>query len=306
MEERKSLPAYVAVIGGVNIAIGGKYLRPLVPADSNPGIVSTSLGGVGRNIAHNLTLLGSRVVFLTAFGDDDYARRIEASCGMLGIDISHALSLPGERTSTYLYISDPEGDMHLAVSDMAICNRISPEYIKNHQDVLDGATAVVMDANLPRETIEYIAGNCRAPIFADPVSTAKAERLKKVLGKLYALKPNRMEAEILSGISIRDEDSLKACAAKLLETGLKNVFISLGEEGVLAADHSRMLRIPSHHTVVKNATGAGDAFMAAMVAGYVRGMDLKEIAELGVQAAAIAIQGEETINPAIAQLVQGL
>ena len=306
MEERKSLPAYVAVIGGVNIDIGGKSLKPLVPEDSNPGIVSTSLGGVGRNIAHNLTLLGSRVVFLTAFGDDDYARRIEASCGMLGIDISHALSLPGERTSTYLYISDPEGEMHLAVSDMAICNRISPGYIKNHQDVLDGAAAVVMDANLPRETIEYIAGSCGAPIFADPVSTAKAERLKNVLGKLYALKPNRMEAEILSGISIRDEDSLKACAAKLLETGLKNVFISLGEEGVLAADHSRMLRIPSRAAVVRNATGAGDAFMAAMVAGYVRGMYFQESAELAVRAAAIAIQGDETINPAIVQLVQGL
>ena len=81
---------YVAVVGGVNIDIGGRSAAPLIPKDSNPGTVTTSLGGVGRNIAHNMTLLGVDVRMLTAFGDDDYARLIESSCANLGIDISHA------------------------------------------------------------------------------------------------------------------------------------------------------------------------------------------------------------------------
>ncbi|MBO6158780.1 MAG: carbohydrate kinase family protein [Firmicutes bacterium] len=301
MDQEKT-PAYVVVIGGVNIDIGGKSDKPLVSGDSNPGAVTTSLGGVGRNIAHNLSLLGVKVVFLTSFGDDDYARRIEASCGMLGIDISHALSLPDERTSIYLYISDPHGDMHLAVSDMAICDRISPGYIAENLELINGASAAVIDANLPEKTIRYIAENVRCPLFADPVSTAKAGRLKEFLGKLYAIKPNRIEAELLSGISVRDEESLKACASKLLKEGVNKVYISLGDEGVLAADEERMIHIPSRNADVKNATGAGDAFMAGVVFGYLKGLGLEEGARLAVEAASIAIEGEETINPALARL----
>lgn len=93
---------YAAVVGGVNVDIGGQSYAPLVARDSNPGRVRISLGGVGRNIAHNMSLLGVDVRLLTAFGDDLHAQRVAASCGELGIDISHALQVPGGTTSTYL------------------------------------------------------------------------------------------------------------------------------------------------------------------------------------------------------------
>ena len=71
---------YAVVVGGVNMDIGGRPSHKLVPADSNPGAVRMSLGGVGRNIAHNMSLLGMDVRLLTAFGDDMNAQRIAASC----------------------------------------------------------------------------------------------------------------------------------------------------------------------------------------------------------------------------------
>ena len=111
---------YAVVVGGVNMDIGGVSAGPLVPADSNPGAVRMSLGGVGRNIAHNMALLGVDTRLLTAFGDDAHAQRIAASCGELGIDISRALQVPGERTSTYLFIAGERGEMALALSDMEI------------------------------------------------------------------------------------------------------------------------------------------------------------------------------------------
>ena len=98
-----STAPYAVVVGGVNMDIGGVSSAPLVRADSNPGVVRMSLGGVGRNIAHNMALLGVDTRLLTAFGDDGHAQRIAASCGELGIDISRALQAPGERTSTYLF-----------------------------------------------------------------------------------------------------------------------------------------------------------------------------------------------------------
>ena len=93
---------YAVVVGGVNVDIGGRSYAKLVAADSNPGRVSISLGGVGRNIAHNMALMGLDVKLLTAMGDDIYGSRIAASCTELGIDASHALRVPDCATSTYL------------------------------------------------------------------------------------------------------------------------------------------------------------------------------------------------------------
>ena len=289
--------SYAVVVGGVNMDIGGRSHAPLIAADSNPGKVTMSLGGVGRNIAHNMSLLGMDVRFLTAFGDDLYAQRIAASCGELGIDISHALQIPGGSTPTYLFLNDSNGDMALALSDMEICERITPSYLASNLTLLNNAQVVVTDTNIPAESLHYLATHCTAPIFADPVSTTKAAKLLPILGRLHTLKPNRIEAELLSGVKITDESSLREAAQVLLETGLHRVFISLGTDGVFAADHNEMLTIPCCKATMKNATGAGDAFMAALAWAYLEGTDLKGTASSAAAAAAIAVEGEQTINP---------
>ena len=287
--------------GGVNIDIGGQPFRPLIPQDSNPGRVSVSLGGVGRNIAHNMSLLGMHVRFLTAFGDDLHAQRIEASCADLGIDISHARKVAGMSTSTYLFLNDADGDMALAVSDMEICERITPDYLASNLSLLNNAQVVVADGNLSEESLEYLAEHCTTPVFADPVSVSKAEKLIPILGKLNTLKPNRLEAELLSGIRINDEHSLHLAAEKLLETGLHRVFISLGAKGVFAANAEEEFQLPGMPAKVLSTTGAGDAFMAALVWAYLQGMDLKETTKAASAAAAIATESSETINSALSE-----
>ena len=290
---------YAVVVGGVNMDIGGRSFAPLVAKDSNPGKVRMSLGGVGRNIAHNMSLLGVDVRFLTAFGDDLYAQRIAASCGELGIDISHALTVPGGATPTYLFLNDCDGDMALAVSDMEICDRITPAYLAANLSLLNNAQLVVTDTNIPAESLRYLTEHCTAPIFADPVSTAKAAKLKPILGRLHTLKPNRIEAELLSGVQITDDESLRLAAQTLLDTGLHRVFISLGTDGVLAADRKEMRLVPCCKATMRNATGAGDAFMAALAWAYLEGTDLENTAACAAAAAAIAIESFETINPAL-------
>ena len=292
-------PSYAAVVGGITKDIGGRALAPLVPRDSNPGQVRISLGGVGRNIAHNLALLGTDVRFLTALGDDEFFHMVAASCGELGIDISQALHVPGGATSTYLFISGPDGDMELAINDMAIFEHMTPAYLASRRALLDNAQVVVVDTNIPEESIRWLCENIKAPIFADPVSTVKAVKLRSVLGKLHTLKPNRLEAELLSGVAITDRASLERAARALLDTGLRRVFISLGSDGVYAAGHRGSLLLPALPARVVNTTGAGDAFMAALTWAYLEGTDLEGTARLAQAAAAIAIEGAETINPAL-------
>ena len=147
---------YVTVVGGVNMDIGGWPSEVPVDRDSNPGAVRMSLGGVGRNIAHNMSLLGLDVRMVTAFGDDLYAQKIAASCGELGIDISQSPVIPEGHTSTYLFINDEKGDMLLAVSDMDIYRHLTPQLLSQRQKLLSGSQVLVIDTNIPAESIAYL------------------------------------------------------------------------------------------------------------------------------------------------------
>ena len=296
MSNEKNLP-YAVVCGGVNIDIGAHSFAPLRAKDSNPGKVELSLGGVGRNIAHNMRLLGVPTYLLTAVGGDSRASQVEQSCRDLGIDLSHALHVPDGRTSTYVFVGDSDGDMAIAVSDMEICKKLTPDYFASQLDLLNGAAAVVVDANLPRESIAYLTEHCTVPVFIDPVSTVKAEKLHGLLGRVHTLKPNRIEAELLSGVKITDDASLHKAAETLLAQGLQRVFISLGGDGVLAAQKDEMQLVPICKAEMRNATGAGDAMMAALVWSFLSGQSLTESAASGTAAAAIAVESEETINP---------
>ena len=289
--------SYAVVVGGVNVDIGGQSFAPLVPSDSNPGTVRLSLGGVGRNIAHNLSLLGTDVHLLTAYGDDLHGERVAASCSELGIDLSHALRIPGGSTSTYLYLADDRGEMALAVSDMEICKKITPGYLAGQLPLLQNAQVVVADANLSEDSLEFLANNCPVPLFVDPVSTVKAKKLLPILGKIHTLKPNRLEAELLSGVHIESQKDLEKAADMLTELGVHRMFISLGADGVYAAMGQERLHLKNLPGKMVNTTGCGDAFMAALVWAYLEGMDLKNTALAGLAAGSIAMESSETINP---------
>ena len=297
--EKNRKERYAVVCGGVNIDIGAHSFAPLRAKDSNPGKVELSLGGVGRNIAHNMRLLGVPTYLLTAVGGDSRARQVEESCQALGIDLSHALRVSDGRTSTYVFVGDSDGDMAIAVSDMEICEKLTPDYFASQLDLLNGAAAVVVDANLPRASIAFITERCTAPVFIDPVSTVKAEKLRGLLGRVHTLKPNRIEAELLSGVKITDDESLRQAAQALLDQGVQRVFLSLGGDGVLAAQQDEMQRVSICRAEMRNATGAGDAMMAALVWSFLSGRSLTESAASGTAAAAIAVESEETINPAM-------
>ena len=298
---------YIAVVGGVNIDICGKSAGPLIARDSNPGTVRLSLGGVGRNIAHNLRLLGCPVRMLTALGEDLYADRVEKDCARLGIDLGPAIRVPGGASSVYLAIEGPEGDMELAICDDALARHITPDYLAGQAEVLNGAAAVAVDTNLSAEALAWLGERCTAPIFADPVSVTKAEKLRPILGKLFLLKPNRIELQHLSGMPCETEEEIRAAADSLLAKGLHAIAVSLGSRGCYYADADgkSFFRRLKPVTDMANATGAGDAFMAGLACAYVRGLQPEDMVDYAMACGLIAVQSEDTINPDISDaLVQ--
>ena len=189
--------------------------------------------------------------------------------------------------------------MALAVSDMEICKKITPAYLAAQLPLLQNAQVVVADTNLPEESLQYLADNCTVPLFIDPVSTVKAKKIAPILSKIHTLKPNRLEAELLSGVKIESREDLDKAADALMKMGLHRMFISLGADGVYAAMGDKRAILPNLPGRMVNTTGCGDAFMAAIVWAYLEGMDLEHTALAGLAAGSIAMESAETINPAM-------
>lgn len=289
---------YVTVIGGVNIDIQGFPKNRLIPGDSNIGSVKMSLGGVGRNIGENLVRLGIETKLISVLGDDIYGSKILEESALIGLDMKDCLILKGESTSTYLAILDETNDMSVAISSMNIYERLTVDFIKEKKHVIDNSKLCILDTNIPADVIEYMLSNHRnTDFFLDTVSTAKAKRVSHLIGGIHTLKSNKIEIEAITGIEVRNEDDLKRNCEFLLKKGVKKVFITLGREGVFYCDNISMNIIKAGNIKPVNTTGAGDAFMAALVYCYLNNIDINESAKIATAASVVALSHENTINP---------
>ena len=288
--------APVFVIGAVNMDLSGTPENLLCPGDSNPGHIRMSSGGVGRNIAENLSRLGYPVSLITVTGNDYYAGIIREDCRKAGIDLSYSFTLPGERTSAYLCLNQQNGDLCAAISDMTIYEQLTPALLAPLLPALNRGCFLIADANLPEATLEWIASHVTVPLAADPVSVAKAPRLRSILNRLVFCKPNVPEAKILCGFHTEASVSLSDLAEGLLNQGTSRIFLSLGADGVWAGDatgHAMLSCFPCHPV---NTTGCGDAFVAAAADAWLQGLSTAECARHGLAAAAICAESPFAVS----------
>ena len=287
----------VAIIGALNVDIGGRPQGPLVPGDSIPGRVRTSLGGVGWNVARNCALLGADAAFYSLLGRDEQEQTIRAESQRYCVDISGCRWEEDSPNNRYLYLCDEKGDVAAAVNDLDLCRRMDRAFAAACLERVGGCGAVVMEANLPQATLAYLGEKLTAPLVADCVSVAKCGRLRPILDKIHILKANLQEAEALTGRT-GVEDTIRA----LLDAGVKRVVISQGPQGVICGEEERIFPVPSVHTDVVDATGAGDSMTAALTVGLAMGMSFDDCAALGVTAAGITVANPGAVTAALAVL----
>lgn len=293
MNERKRK---VAVIGALNVDIGGFPEAAFRPGDSIPGRVASSLGGVGWNIARNCASLGAEAVFFSVLGDDGHAAAIRRDAERFGVSLAGCRWEPLEN-NRYLFIAGKNGDMIAAVNDMRLCARMDGDFAVACLPALQGCDVAVVDANLPPEALRVLADGVDIPLVADGVSAVKCGRLRDVLDRVHTLKANRMEAEMLAG-RIDPED----CVRALLDTGVTRVVVSLGADGVLCGEDGRILCRPASGMPATDTTGAGDGLTAALAVGLAYGLDLEACADLGMRAAGITMGQPGAVTHELAAL----
>lgn len=291
---------YVVVIGGLNLDLAGLCGNIYRERDSNIGKIRMTVGGVGQNIAQNLVKLNVPTYLITVYGDDYFGKILSEECKNNNIHLDYSECIPNEKSSSYLYVTDDKGDMVTAVNDMKILEYMTPEFLGTKIDFINKASLCVIDGNVSKESIEWLAEHCMVPIFADPVSVAKMTRFQNVLKRIDTFKPNELEAGLMTGIDIVDEKTAQEAARALNEKGIRNVFISLGEKGILCSRDGEISIVPILPSNIVSVNGAGDCSMATIAwAGfyYKDKLSLKEIGQLTQAAASLTVEAEESVSP---------
>jgi len=293
----------ITVIGAANVDITATPLGAYMPCDSNPSQVEIAFGGVGRNIAHNLCLLGMDVSFFTVFGDDRIALSLRDDCRRLGMTIDPILEIAGARSNYFICVNDHHGEMQAGAADMELMSHLTSAMVEAQLDSINASDAVVVDCNLSEDVLRFIANHCTVPLYVDATSAAKAIKIKSMLDVIHKsaliIKVNRAEAIALSGIG----DNVEEIAQWFIAHGADRIYITMGADGVYSHDGSTGTEIPSQAVHVVNATGAGDAFMAGGVYAEMQGATASQACETGIKAAAFALQVKTAVNQDINKLI---
>lgn len=289
------MSGYVAVIGGANIDMIGTPFVGLVRHDSAPGSLKISSGGVARNIAENLARLGVSVELLTVFGDDANGKHLQQELLDVGVGLSMSSVIKNVPTSTYVCLNSADGEMQYGLAAMEILENINQEFIDARIDFINAADYLVLDANLG-DLLGYILERVSVPVIMDTVSTQKTEKCLAYMHDLYLIKPNREEAEIISGIKIETKEDVMFAAREILKRNIKNVVITLGKDGAYYTDGTTDGFIKSYADKIVSTTGAGDSFVAATIMGFVNREPLETCVRLGSAASSVTVAENNTVS----------
>lgn len=293
----------ISVIGGANIDLTAVLNDTFIAADSNPGHIEVGHGGVARNIAHNLALLGARTQLLTVVGGDLFGGLLYDYCKQQGIDMHLSERAHDVRSGLYLSMHNHSGEMIAAVSDTDAVRLITPEWLAKRSGEISCSDYVAADTNISEEAIRWLMENVTAPLFIDGVSTTKAHRVVNALRNaklpyLHTLKLNLKEA-----LAVTEAATYAEAAQKLLDLGVEHVYITLSGEGVYCRTAAEEWLFPALPGEIVNTNGAGDAFLAGVIFAHAKGIAFPQTAQYGLMAARAALMSPKAVNTDIANIL---
>ena len=288
----------VVIIGASNIDIKGKSRTKTFSKTKNPGKVEFSPGGVGRNIAENLARLGVHSTLLSVVGNEGFSDLLINSTKNAGVDVSKIKKCE-ENSGIFLAIINSRGELDASISDMGIMSEITPEYIRENIDIIKESDYMVVDADIPDQTLLEllsISKKYSIPICVEPVSPSRAHSIQNYMNGVTLTTPNKEELESLVNRQITDEKDIIDASEELLKMGVENIIITLGSEGAYCASKTFKGFIPSVRTMVINSVGAGDALVAGTIAGLMDCKSFEESVKIGIACATITITDEKAVS----------
>lgn len=297
---------HVLVIGSAGIDVKARVQSALCTEAANFGEIHSGVGGVARNMAENLARLEVATLLLTAVGKDAAGKRVVRQSKERGVGCKYVRALETTHTGGTVTILKATGEPLATVSDFDAMRLVDVNYLWKHEPLFARAAMIVIDATLSVEalaTVFELAERYNVRVCADPTMPALAARLVDYLPRLYMVAPNGDETTALCGFldPAQNRETAIDAARRLVSLGVQIAVVTLGEQGVAYADGSGGGFIRALRTQVVDATGAGDAFSAAVIFGLLNEVTVDEAMRLGMTAATLTLQSRETVLPELSQ-----
>jgi pseudouridine kinase len=289
----------ILAVGGANVDRKFHIEGETKLATSNPSTVSYSVGGVARNIAENLGRLKHDVQLVTVLGQDHDAELILNDSATY-MKFSYTERLLNVSTGSYSAVLDHDGELVVALANMAIYDEFTSALIQKHEVAFKKSKLIVIDLNCPKETVAYVQSLAKAhhvPLVVVPVSTPKMNRMPNELSGVTYFICNKDEAETYLNMTISTDQDYERATEKLAALGCEHVVITCGSNGVVARVNHQFTRYEAKPvSQIVDVTGAGDAFVSGLIHGVLMKESFDQAIQLGLVNASRTLQSKKTVR----------
>lgn len=279
----------IVVIGSSNIDMIAQVSHLPRPGETvGQARFMQAYGGKGANQAVAAARMGGEVTFVTALGNDMYADLLKDYFSKEGIITDQIIIDTQNPTGTALILVAENAENCIAVAPGAN-GALSTDHIEQISDTLEGADMVVMQAEIPYETIRQVAllANKKGiKIMFNPAPACSID--SELMHIIDILVLNESEAQYISN-SLIEEDNIDQIAQTLRDAGAKSVIITLGRKGSYLKTESEAYSIPSYPVNAVDTTAAGDVFCGALAVACAGSRINSEALRFASAAAAIAV-----------------
>jgi ribokinase len=280
----------VVVIGSANMDLTVRLERlPQLGETISGGEFYTSFGGKGANQAVAAHKAGAEVRFLAKLGRDQNGDAIINNLEALGLTSEGMFRDESHHSGVALIMVDRMGNNAIAVAPGSNWN-LTQEDIRQAELHVSWGQVLLAQLEIPLPTVEQALRMAKVHSLVTILNPAPARPLPaEVLSLVDILTPNEMEIETLTGIRVDNVDEAARAGKKLLESGAKQVIVTLGREGSCWVRKNRSQTFPSFPAEAVDSTAAGDAFNGALACAVAEERPIQEAIRLGNAAGAIAV-----------------
>jgi len=259
--------------------------------------VSLVCGGKGGNQAVTCATLGSETIMLGAVGMDHNGDELLKSLSDAGVDISRIKRCCEKPTGTAFIPVAASGENSIIVAQGANA-MVTRNYIEEHIEAIKEADAVILQLEIPMDTVCYAAEVAKALcklVILDPAPavTQMPERLIKCID---ILKPNESELHVLTGLPVRDEADAEIASSLLVKRGVKEVIVTLGDKGALLCVDDNLQWFQALRVEPVDTTAAGDSFAAALAYMLIKGHSTQEAIRFAMEIASVVVTRKGAID----------
>lgn len=270
----------IVVVGSINADL--VFITDKSPSRGSTVIgksFSTIPGGKGANQAVAAARLGGHVAMIGLVGQDIYGQKMIENLKDNNINTS-AVGMTDVATGTAGIIVDASDNRIVVIPGAN--SKLDIEYIKAHRDILASADMVIVQLEVPLETVAYVLEFCNRIGVDTILNPAPSQVLNpSLIEQATYITPNEHEAkEILGDMAL--SDMLKAYPNKLI--------VTLGDRGAVFYDGKEVQKVPVQPVEIVDTTGAGDTFNGALAFALVeKNADLEAAVRFAVKTATISV-----------------